>query len=113
MAPDLRRERSRAPRARDALLHDPAHRDQDGPSWRRGRFRERVRRQWNPVPGALIERNADDLDALAGVIQARVGGDLEEIRARLDRLRELDAWCTAPAPDPLVRPGANAQPAAG
>lgn len=110
MPSDLRRQRAPARPTGDALLHDPAHRDQDGPSWRRGRFRERVRRQWNPVPGALIERHADDLDALAGAIQARVGGDLGEIRARLERLRDLDAFCAPAAPDPLVRPGANAQP---
>lgn len=99
--PDLRHE---------ARLADPAHRDQDGPSWRRGRFRERVRRQWNPVPGALIERHAGDLDALAAAIHGRVGGGLEEIRSRLERLRALDEDCAPPAVDPLVRPGANAQP---
>jgi hypothetical protein len=100
--PDLRHE---------ARLLDPAHRDQDGPSWRRGRFRERVRRQWNPVPGALIERHADDLDALAAAIQGRVGGVLEEIRSRLERLKALESVdCAPPAVDPLVRPGANAQP---
>jgi hypothetical protein len=99
--PDLRHE---------ARLFDPAHRDQDGPSWRRGRFRERVRRQWNPVPGALIDRHADDLGALAATIQGRVGGDLEDIRARLERLLRLDDESAPPAKDPLVRPGANAQP---
>ena len=105
MTPDPRRS------LRDTLLHDPAHRDQDGPSWRRGRFRERVRRQWNPVPGALIDRNADDLPALAKAIQGRVGGDLEEIFARLERLKALELDCAPPATVPLLRPGANARPA--
>lgn len=107
MTPDTR---SRRVAAADALLHDPAHRDQDGPSWRRGRFRERVRRQWNPVPGALIDRYADDLGQLAAAIQGRVGGDLGEIRARLEALKALEYDCAPPARDPLVRPGAGSQP---
>lgn len=96
--------------AHEARLADPAHRDQDGTSWRRGRFRERVRRRWNAVPGALIDRYADEPLTLAATIHGRVGGDLEEIRARLERLRALDEECVPAAPDPLVRPGSNVQP---
>src|SRR5687768_15749891 len=93
---------------REARLRDPAHRDQDGTVWRRGRFAERVRRQWNPVEAAAEPSSEADLDALARTIQARVGGDVEEIRARLDEFAALDDLASPPAIDALVRPGAPA-----
>jgi hypothetical protein len=93
---------------REARLRDPAHRDQDGTVWRRGRFPERVRRQWNPVEVAGDPASEAGLDALARTIQARVGGDVEEIRARLDEFAALDDLASPPAIDPLVQPGAPA-----
>ena len=96
---------------REARLRDPAHRDQDGTVWRRGRFAERVRRQWNAVSSNVLTLYADapsDLGTLALAIQARVGGDLEEIRARLDEFAALDDVGASPAGDPLLRPGAPA-----
>lgn len=93
----------------DVRLRDPAHRDQDGAAWRRDRFAERVRRQWNtvqvhgPAPTAAAE-----MDELAQAIQARVGGDADHVRARLEEFAALDRAAAAPADDPLVRPGAPA-----
>jgi len=94
----------------DVRLHDPAHRDQDGEAWHRGRFEERVRRQWNAVPGDLVAANSGDLDALAQAIQGRVGGDLAEVTGRLVQLQEMDALAAPEADDPLVRPGRGDQP---
>lgn len=92
----------------EARLRDPAHRDQDGPAWRRGRFAERVRRQWNAVRLEADPRADADLDALAQAIQARVGGDVEHIRHRLDEFTTMEAAGAPAAPDPLLRPGASA-----
>ena len=93
------------PLAGEARLRDPAHRDQDGPTWRRGRFAERVRRQWNTVePGAVPPAPAD-LDLLAQAIQTRVGGDAGHIRARLEEFVALERMAGPPAEDPLVKPG--------
>ena len=94
----------------DVRLHDPAHRDQDGVAWHRGRFEERVRRQWNAVPGADVAAASGDLDALGQAVHARVGGDLAEVRHRLVELQELDALAEPEAEDPLVRPGRGDQP---
>lgn len=93
------------PLAREARLRDPAHRDQDGPTWRRGRFAERVRRQWNPVALDTASPGPADLDALARAIQARVGGEAEPIRARLEEFAALEGMSGPPAADPLVKPG--------
>lgn len=90
-----------------ARLRDPAHRDQDGPAWRRGRFAERVRRQWNAVELPADASPDGDLDALAHAIQARIGGDVGPIRERLDEFVRLDAVAGPPAEDALVRPGAS------
>lgn len=92
--------------AGEARLRDPAHRDQDGAAWRRGRFAERVRRQWNAVELPAGVGPDGDLDALAQAIQARIGGDVGHIRARLDEFVRLDEMAGPPAADPLVRPGA-------
>ena len=89
-------------------LVDPAHRDQDGPAWHRGRFEERVRRAWNAVPGAAVHANAGDLDALAHAIQEKVGGDVGDVRHRLEDLRAVDGAAAPPMDDGLVRPGADA-----
>jgi hypothetical protein len=94
--------------AGEARLRDPAHRDQDGPVWRRDRFAERVRRQWNPVQVSAAPATAADLDALAQAVQARVGGDVGDIRRRLAEFAEIDEAGAAPAEDPLVQPGAPA-----
>lgn len=95
--------------AREARLRDPAHRDQDGTAWRRGRFAERVRRQWNAVelPAGAPPDGEGDLDALAQAIQARIGGDVGDIRGRLAEFVRLDAVAGPAAQDPLVRPGAG------
>lgn len=94
----------------EARLRDPAHRDQDGPVWRRDRFAERVRRQWNVVqmsgPGDAVSEA--ELDGLAAAVQAKVGGDVGHIRARLREFAEIEVAGAAPAVDPLVRPGATA-----
>src|SRR5688500_815605 len=92
----------------EARLRDPAHRDQDGPAWRRGRFAERVRRQWNPVQVQGAPATHEEFDALAQAIQARVGGDVGDIRERLHEFAALDEAAGPPAEDPLVRPGASA-----
>ena len=92
--------------AREARLRDPAHRDQDGAAWRRGRFAERVRRQWNAVELPAGASPDSDLDTLAQAIQARMGGDAAAIRERLAEFVRLDAVAGPPAEDPLVRPGA-------
>jgi hypothetical protein len=93
------------PLAREARLRDPAHRDQDGTAWRRGRFAERVRRQWNPVQLDAVPPEPADLDVLAQAIQARVGGDPGPIRERLEEFARLEGLAAPPAPDPLVKPG--------
>ena len=91
-------------------VRDPATRDQDPKVWRRGRFAERVRREWNPIPTQVIEsaRRADgyDLEALAAAIHARVGGDVAPIRDRLGEFVAAEAAGAAASPDPLTRPGA-------
>ncbi|MHB1261696.1 MAG: hypothetical protein ACYC2H_08260 [Thermoplasmatota archaeon] len=92
--------------AGEARLRDPAHRDQDGVAWRRGRFAERVRRQWNAVELPAGASPDDDLDAMAQAIQARIGGAAEPIRERLAEFVRLDAVAGPPGADPLVRPGA-------
>lgn len=92
--------------AGQARLRDPAHRDQDGIVWRRGRFAERVRRQWNPVETDADPASDAELEALALAVQARVGGDLDEIRHRLGEFAAMDAVAAPSAEDPLVRPGA-------
>ncbi|HUR25702.1 MAG TPA: hypothetical protein VM327_06800 [Candidatus Thermoplasmatota archaeon] len=90
----------------EARLRDPAHRDQDGPVWRRDRFAERVRRQWNVVSMSGGAASEAELDELAAAIQAKVGGGIEHIRGRLREFTEIDAVGGPPAVDPLVRPGA-------
>jgi hypothetical protein len=92
----------------EARLRDPAHRDQDGPLWRRGRFAERVRRQWNAVQVSGETGGDEELGELAAAIQARVGGDVAHIEARLREFAALDDAGAPPAVDPLVRPGAPA-----
>jgi hypothetical protein len=98
------------PLGSEARLRDPAHRDQDGLVWRRDRFAERVRRQWNPLqlPGIATPRDPADLEALAQSLQARVGGDEGHIRARLAEFAALDEGGASPADDALLRPGAPA-----
>ena len=92
----------------DALLRDPAHRDQDGRESHQGRFAERVRRQWNVV--ALHEEPVGpaDIPVLAEAIHQKVGGDLGEIEARLAEFERMDRIAAPRAPDPLVRPGEQA-----
>ncbi len=93
----------------ESRVRDPAHRDQDGTAWRRGRFAERVRREWNPVvfePGGAEA----DLGALAEHVQARIGGDVEGIRAKLEEFARLETDAEPPAEDALVRPGMDGQP---
>lgn len=86
---------------------DPAYRDVDVQPWVPGRFEERVRRAWNGVPSQEIHAAAGDLDRLTAVIHAKVGGEAQHIRHRLERFREMDARPDRrPRPDPLVRPGA-------
>ncbi|HJQ93436.1 MAG TPA: hypothetical protein VJ874_04025 [Candidatus Thermoplasmatota archaeon] len=92
----------------EARLRDPAHRDQDGPVWRRDRFAERVRRQWNVVQMSGGAAGDAELDELAAAIQAKVGGAVEAIRHRLQEFADLDEAAAQPAVDPLVRPGAPA-----
>jgi hypothetical protein len=95
--------------AGEARLRDPAHRDQDGTTWRRGRFAERVRRQWNVVQMSGEASGEAELDELAAAIQAKVGGDVASVRARLAEFAALDEVAGPPADDPLVRPGAPAE----
>jgi len=106
---------------RDVRVRDPAARDQEGAVWRRGRFAERVRREWNAVPGREVDAcllpDADagatagyDLTRLAQAVQRRVGGDAEPIRARLEEFADAEMEGDTAAPDPLVRPGAGSQP---
>lgn len=96
------------PLSAEARLRDPAHRDQDGPVWRRDRFAERVRRQWNVVQMSGEAAGDAELDELAAAIQAKVGGDVAHIRERLREFAAIDEGGAPPAPDPLVRPGAPA-----
>jgi hypothetical protein len=88
-----------------ARLNDPAHRDQDGMDWHRGRFAERVRRQWNPVHLGGVPLARGDLDVLAQAVQSRVGGDVGEIRHRLDEFAALEQAGAPAMDDPLVKPG--------
>lgn len=92
----------------EARLRDPAHRDQDGPVWRRQRFAERVRRQWNVVRMSGAASGEAELDELAAAIQAKVGGDVEHVRQRLEEFARMDEAGAPPEVDPLVRPGAPA-----
>ena len=92
----------------EARLRDPAHRDQDGAVWRRERFAERVRRQWNVVQMSGQAAGDAELDELAAAIQAKVGGDVDHIRDRLREFATMDEAGAPPAVDPLVRPGAPA-----
>jgi hypothetical protein len=95
--------------ASEARLRDPAHRDQDGAVWRRDRFAERVRRQWNRVEVRMAGGpEPAELDELAAAIQARVGGDVGHIRERLREFAAIDDAGAPPSVDPLVRPGAPA-----
>lgn len=91
--------------AAEARLRDPAHRDQDGPVWRRDRFAERVRRQWNAVAADGVPLTADDLEPLARAIQAHAGGDVEDVKARLQEFLRMDEAAAPPVADPLVKPG--------
>lgn len=90
---------------REARLRDPAHRDQDGAEWHQGRFAERVRREWNPVHLGGVPLARRDLDVLAQAVHARVGGDMDGIRARLDEFAAMEAEGDPAVDDPLVRPG--------
>lgn len=96
---------------RDVRVRDPASRDQDADAWRRGRFAERVRREWNPLRTPAIEacRLADgyDLEILAEAVQKVVGGDARRILARLAEFWALEQAGGAEAADPLLRPGAS------
>jgi hypothetical protein len=93
----------------EARLRDPAHRDQDGAVWRRDRFAERVRRQWNPVEVRMAGGpDPVELEELAAAIQAKVGGDVGHVRQRLEEFARMDEAGAPPAVDPLVRPGAPA-----
>lgn len=95
----------------EVRVRDPASRDQDSTAWRRGRFAERVRREWNPVATATIEatrtvgEDGYDLGALAEAIRARVGGDLDHIRERLEQFARLEEMGMPAQADPLLRPG--------
>ncbi|MFO1532897.1 MAG: hypothetical protein ABR562_04230 [Thermoplasmatota archaeon] len=95
----------------DVRVRDPASRDQDAQAFRRGRFAERVRREWNPIQdAAIVAARRDggyDLDVLAQAVHTRVGGDLAPIRSRLAEFAALEATGAPAATDPLVRPGAN------
>lgn len=88
-----------------ARLNDPAHRDQDGMEWHRGRFAERVRREWNPVNLGGVPLARRDLDVLAEAVQSRVGGDVGDIRHRLEEFAAMEQKAGSPVDDPLVRPG--------
>ena len=92
----------------DAMLRDPAHRDQDGLDQRQGRFAERVRRQWNVMALHEEPMGPADLPLLAQAIQQKVGGDLHAIKARLAEFERMEHVGDAPVDDPLVRPGAPA-----
>jgi hypothetical protein len=93
----------------EVRVRDPASRDQEPVAWRRGRFAERVRREWNPVRTATIEaaRSGDgyDVAALAAAIQRAIGGDNEAIRARLTEFAAAEELGAPAGPDPLLRPG--------
>jgi len=98
--------------AAEVRVRDPASRDQDATAWRRGRFAERVRREWNQVRTDAIEATSTaddgyDLGALTEAIRARVGGDAAHIRQRLEQFAALEHIGAPAAPDPLVRPGQN------
>lgn len=87
---------------------DPARRDQDNLAWRPGRFEERIRRQWNHIPSEAIEAAGDDLDKLAETVHDKVGGELDEVRHRLEQFRLAERQReVAPSEDPLLRPGAK------
>lgn len=94
---------------RDVRVRDPAMRDQDRIPWRRGRFAERVRREWNPIGSGAIEESrmeeGYDLARLATLVHARVGGDLGPIESRLREFARMEEVGEKSAHDPLVRPG--------
>ncbi len=89
---------------REVRILDPAYRDQDQVPWRGGRFAERVRREWNQIRTPDIDGADGDLDALAGIIHAKVGGKLEHIRGRLQVFLQMEGG--SPVGDSLVQPGA-------
>lgn len=93
----------------EVRVRDPASRDQEPMAWRRGRFAERVRREWNPVRTATIEAARSgagyDVSALASAIQRAIGGDLAAIRGRLTEFAAAEAAGAPAGPDLLVRPG--------
>ena len=75
--------------AGDVRILDPAYRDQEPAPWMRGRFAERIRREWNPVRTATIEA-APDLGSLADAIQKVMGGDREHILDRLELFADVE-----------------------
>lgn len=93
----------------EVRVRDPASRDQEPLAWRRGRFAERVRREWNPVRTAAIEAarsgSGYDIELLATAVQRAIGGDLETVRRRLSEFAAAEALGEPAGPDPLVRPG--------
>ena len=95
----------------EARVLDPASRDQDAEAWRRGRFAERVRREWNPLRTPAIEAcrlgEGYDLEILSADIQEGVGGDPERILARLALFWAAEEEGRPAGGDPLVRPGSN------
>ncbi|HLF16404.1 MAG TPA: hypothetical protein VI796_03100 [Candidatus Thermoplasmatota archaeon] len=97
---------------RDVRIRDPAVRDQDGAAWRRGRFAERVRREWNPLRTAAIEAclrgDGYDLEELADAVQKVVGGEPSHILERLRLFLDMEDEGRPAAADGLVRPGASA-----
>ena len=99
-----------SPMQREVRVRDPASRDQDAVAFRRNRFAERVRREWNPVTTAemapFVAGAAPDLDGLARAVQVRVGGEAGPIRRRLEEFVALEGAGEPAASDPLVRPGA-------
>ena len=93
----------------EVRVRDPASRDQEPVAWRRGRFAERVRREWNPVRTTALEaaRSGDgyDIEVLAAAVQRAIGGDLEAIRRRLTEFAAVESVGAPAGADPLLRPG--------